>query len=135
MLAYEMMLDLNRQFIMLRWVLTCVLSLVILGQSMMTVADPHRLYQPLERHVEAGHEHPFELSMPLLTDKHQHGGHAAGASDEEDNKHCCHCHGSLHLFVVTDLNMPADAPHRAASEYGFPVSDPPLPRLARPPIA
>lgn len=130
-------MDLNRQFITLRWVLTCVLSVVILGQSLMTVADAHRLYQPLDRHVEAGHEHPFELSAPsFLADRHQHGGDAASASDKEsDNEHCCHCHGSLHLFVVTDLNMATDAPHPASTEYGFPVSDPALPRLARPPIA
>lgn len=128
----------NRQCIQstgFRCCLIALLALVVMVQSMMAVADPHRLYQPQNGHLEAGHAHAFELlgdgDMPLPLDEHErHGGH-----DTHDHDHCCHCHGSLSLFVLPELSLPTLAVQTGHSIYGFQAMTHTPARLSRPPIS
>lgn len=115
--------------------LAALLALMLLGQSVMTVADPHRLYQPQNGHLEAGHDHAFEFlgdgNRHLPLDEHeQHAGH-----ETHDHDHCCHCHGSLSLFVLPELALPAVAVQIGHSIYGFPAMTHTPVTLSRPPIA
>ena len=123
-----------------RRIVTAVLAVVLLAQSMMTVADAHRLYQPQSGHLDAGHEHAFEFlavaDTPLPLDEHQHTHDDNGTDDlRHDHDHCCHCHGFLSLFLVPDLTLSALPVTTGNTSYGFPVKTPVPAALSRPPIA
>lgn len=119
----------------IRRCLVALLAMVILAQSMMTVADPHRLYQPQNGHLEAGHAHAFELlgdrDIPLPLDEHERHGE----EKTHDHDHCCHCHGFLSLFVLPQLTLPSIPVQIGHSIYGFPASTHSPARLSRPPIS
>ena len=109
--------------------------MVVLAQSVMTVADPHGLYQPQNGHLEVDHAHAFELlgddDIPLPLDEHErHSGERT-----HDHDHCCHCHGSLSLFVFSQLTLPSISVQTGHSIYGFPATTHSPTRLSRPPIS
>ncbi len=104
-----------------------VILFAVLTQISQAVADVHQSHQSLpEQHINFDHDesHPDQKKLP-------HKGNVSF-----DCHHCCHCHGSFHLYAMKSEKTMA-LPRFKTSRSGYieiysnPLSLP----LFRPPIS
>lgn len=81
---------------MLRAVLTFVMITLIALQSLASVADVHGLHQSGNQHLSVEHSHAAATGISEHPNESSNGG---------DCQHCCHCHGTVHFFLNTDLSV------------------------------
>ena len=72
------------------------LAAVIAMQSVAVMADVHTLHQPDSNHLSFEDKQPENSQTLLQTDKEKFNTNTINISDCH---HCCHCHGSAHMFI------------------------------------
>lgn len=85
---------------MIRHYLKYLLATLIALQSVVVMADVHQVHQSGVEHLTLEHEHRQNVQFQLTGVDRQ--TQDPGSIEQLDCHHCCHCHGSSHLFFNGD---------------------------------
>ena len=108
---------------MIRHCVSYLLALLIALQSVIAMADTHRLYQAGTEHLEFDHSHqPADTRNNSLS--------------LQDCNHCCHCHGQNSVVLTgTASHLAALLPGNRQANCQANLTSGIAPSLFRPPIA
>lgn len=115
--------------------LICFLAILIALQSVVAVADVHKFHQSGAQHLSFEHEHQGDAQASLADMDKSPAESKDRAIYQPDCHHCCHCHGSSHIFLISRQDVSASLYQRGAisdyrsryhSHIGFPENPPPI---------
>jgi len=86
---------------MRKWT-SLILTILIVFQSMVAMADVHRAHQSGSDHVEFKHGHEADSTTSQSdSDEIRQKSKPVG---QFDCHHCCHCHGVAHAFLAANTS-------------------------------
>ena len=119
---------------MIRHCVSYLLALLIALQSVIAMADTHRLYQAGTEHLEFDHSHwPADTRNNSQLAKQTANQPSLSL---QDCNHCCHCHGQNSVVLTgTASHLAALLPGNRQANCQANLTSGIAPSLVRPPIA
>lgn len=82
---------------------TLLLSLLVLAQAFATSGDAHQFHAGLDQHLTTAAlatslKNGIDSSQSVLGDTPCE--YAIADDNHKDCQHCCHCHSSIHAFMI-----------------------------------